>query len=538
MHTRFELREHLARFRRQIRLFDGWLLLQRSAWLAGLGSALILIAGRLWPVENLWVWAALPVVLWLLVVISCLLFLRRSDMWVARRVDADLSLKERLSSSLDFYSTSSDQDMHHGDYEKHLVERLHEDALETARGIDASQAFRFQRLNRPLLMMAAAMVFCVLLVILPNPMTALIAERRAVANEAQTQAEKIDELEKEVEGSKDLTEAEKEELLKRLAELAKQLRTNPGSREEALADLSRVEEALRQRLDPNSLSNQAAMEALAARLQELAGMEPTPEGGDLSAVAEALNDLAELSNSGSESQRQAMSENLAEQSARASQSGQTSLAQALAALAEAVRSGDGEAASQAADAAQKAITSSNSEQARQAMLQRALSQLQNSRQAMAGTGRTPGNMPGQSPVQGAGQNPGQGSQQGQGAGSGGGSKANVLPPFSGNSVNVPAPRGSKPVNSADLLGQNIFVPRTKGQSDGSELEISGQDTGQGQEQLSESPNPLPGTTNPALVPYQEVYRQYLDSANRAMDQSYIPAHLKDYVREYFSQLEP
>lgn len=538
MQTSNELREHLARFRRRIRLFDGWLLLQRSAWLAGFGCALVLIVGRLWPVENLWMWAILPVGLWLLAAVFYSLFRRRSDMWVARRVDVDLFLKERISSSLDFYSTSTDKELHPGDYEKHLVERLHDDALKTARGIDAGQAFRFQRLNQPLLTAGATLVICVLLMILPNPMTALIAERRAVANEAQTQAEKIDELEKEVEESKELSETEKEELLKRLAELAKQLRANPGSREEALADLSRVEEALRQRLDPNSLSKQAAMEALAARLQELAGMEPKPESGDLSAVAEALNSLAELSNSGSESQRQAVAENLAEQSARASQSGQASLAQALAALAEAVRSGDKQAASQAAAAVQKALASANSEQARQAMLQRTLSQLQNSRQAMASTGKTPGNRPGQNPGQSLGQNPGQGSQQGQGVGAGGGSKANVLPPFSGGSVNVPAPGGNKPVNPADLLGQNIFVPRTKGQSDGSELEISGQDTGQGQEQLSESPNPLPGTTNPALVPYQEVYRQYLDSANRAMDQSYIPAHLKDYVREYFSQLEP
>ena len=88
------------------------------------------------------------------------------------------------------------------------------------------------------------------------------------------------------------------------------------------------------------------------------------------------------------------------------------------------------------------------------------------------------------------------------------------------------------------LGQQVYVPWERRQGSGEEVTIPGQDTGQGETQTRESTDPLPGTPGEALVPYHEVYYNYLDSANQAIEQSYIPTGLKDYVREYFSQLEP
>jgi len=40
------------------------------------------------------------------------------------------------------------------------------------------------------------------------------------------------------------------------------------------------------------------------------------------------------------------------------------------------------------------------------------------------------------------------------------------------------------------------------------------------------------------VPYQEVYDEYARAAGEALDRGYIPPHLKSYVRDYFSELEP
>jgi len=49
---------------------------------------------------------------------------------------------------------------------------------------------------------------------------------------------------------------------------------------------------------------------------------------------------------------------------------------------------------------------------------------------------------------------------------------------------------------------------------------------------------MPGVTNPALIPYAQVYYNYTNVANQAIDKNYIPTNLVDYVRLYFSSLEP
>jgi hypothetical protein len=56
--------------------------------------------------------------------------------------------------------------------------------------------------------------------------------------------------------------------------------------------------------------------------------------------------------------------------------------------------------------------------------------------------------------------------------------------------------------------------------------------------------PVGETTLPALeggrasVPYREVYAEYAAGAGAALEESYIPLGMKQYVREYFSSLEP
>jgi hypothetical protein len=88
------------------------------------------------------------------------------------------------------------------------------------------------------------------------------------------------------------------------------------------------------------------------------------------------------------------------------------------------------------------------------------------------------------------------------------------------------------------LDQQVYVPWERRPSSGEELTITGPDTGQGETQVREQVEPLPGAPGQALVPYHEVYYDYLDAANQTLERSYIPSGLKDYVRQYFSQLEP
>ncbi|MBA3778482.1 MAG: hypothetical protein H0X16_04135 [Chloroflexi bacterium] len=47
-----------------------------------------------------------------------------------------------------------------------------------------------------------------------------------------------------------------------------------------------------------------------------------------------------------------------------------------------------------------------------------------------------------------------------------------------------------------------------------------------------------GTNNDSLVPYTDVYQDFEDFAITSLDRSYVPLGVKDYVRDYFSSLNP
>ena len=40
------------------------------------------------------------------------------------------------------------------------------------------------------------------------------------------------------------------------------------------------------------------------------------------------------------------------------------------------------------------------------------------------------------------------------------------------------------------------------------------------------------------VPYNQVYSDYANAANHALDSGYVPLGLRDVVRDYFTSLEP
>jgi hypothetical protein len=47
-----------------------------------------------------------------------------------------------------------------------------------------------------------------------------------------------------------------------------------------------------------------------------------------------------------------------------------------------------------------------------------------------------------------------------------------------------------------------------------------------------------GTDNGILTPYQQVFADFERFAQTTLDRGYIPLSIKDYVRDYFSSLDP
>jgi hypothetical protein len=84
----------------------------------------------------------------------------------------------------------------------------------------------------------------------------------------------------------------------------------------------------------------------------------------------------------------------------------------------------------------------------------------------------------------------------------------------------------------------VYQPFKPSGEQGEREFIEGQQGEGGETQSQQGDANLPGVNNPSLVPYEEVFPEYSESASEALDRGYIPPHLKDYVRDYFSQLEP
>ncbi|MBA2373771.1 MAG: hypothetical protein H0V74_06160 [Chloroflexi bacterium] len=47
-----------------------------------------------------------------------------------------------------------------------------------------------------------------------------------------------------------------------------------------------------------------------------------------------------------------------------------------------------------------------------------------------------------------------------------------------------------------------------------------------------------GQNSGVLTPYQQVYQDFYQYAQTSLDRGYIPLSVKDYVRDYFSSLDP
>src|SRR5690606_6280688 len=149
-----DLHTYLIRLGRRLQLRDGWLLAQRSLWIAILVGLLILGLGRVRPVEQIELWALIPLGLWLVAIFGIVLLRPMPLARVARRLDVELGLKERLSTALmlEGWKNARQEEEKAGrgeatsqpsglpTFQPILVALQHEDALAAARTIDPRQA--------------------------------------------------------------------------------------------------------------------------------------------------------------------------------------------------------------------------------------------------------------------------------------------------------------------------------------------------------------------------------------------------------------
>jgi hypothetical protein len=118
---------------------------------------------------------------------------------------------------------------------------------------------------------------------------------------------------------------------------------------------------------------------------------------------------------------------------------------------------------------------------------------------------------------------------------GGGSSARSLGQAVGGNRIPGAPTGA---NRAATLGpdlSSVFAPFDRLGKPGDPSYVSG--TG-GDGQTQQGNQSGQGQNNGALTPYEQVYSDFRDYALTSLDRNYVPLSVKDFVRDYFSSLDP
>ncbi|MEJ2512229.1 MAG: hypothetical protein P8Y72_11600 [Anaerolineales bacterium] len=531
----------LKYFKRRIIIHDIWLFIQSTVWIVGLILLILTIAGRLWPIPNIQVILFGIICIWIFSILINLFRIPKSSLSIAWRVDQELSLKERFSSSIEFsgYPQSPNPAF------DIFIPQQREETLQTLKSAPKNSAFRLKLYPKHLIATTIISVIVIILTVLPNPMTDIIKQQEAIAAAAEAQAEKIDELREEILQGDLLSEEEKEDLINQLESLAAKLRDNQGDLAEAMADLSKAEAELLKQLNPQLNFKQAALNSMSQQLSNLAKENQNDDAlnSDFQKnIEDILSQLSEMDEANLEN----LSQSLQKMAALAAQAGEPNLAETLSSLSQSVLSQDSEASQENGEKVAAALNQFENKISNQENIEKILSQLQKSRLALSqsssasnsGQPSSQGNQNGQNDDPGQGQNPGSGQNPSQGnPGAGGGTKANTLPGFTG-SGQANDPNGQGQGSLIGDLEDQIYVPWDRLQGDNDPLSISGQDTGQGQMDVKEQNSPLPGINSFSLIPYTEVYKSYLNTAYDTIENSYIPIGLKEYIMEYFSSLEP
>jgi hypothetical protein len=538
----------LSRFARHIRREHGLL---GAAWgLVGGLAAAVLLNAVAWVFPILTYRPRLAASIGLAALVSLVAFAiaylyPRSATAIARRSDARMGLRARLATAVEIEQGRLP-------VPDGIATRQRADAQASAAQADPDQAFALVFPLRQALFAAVLVALLVAGFIFPNPQERRIAQRRAEQELIEKQIERLEKVRQEIAENEHLAEEDRQALLRELDDTIRDLQSGELSREEALARLSETEGKLQELLGDDLEGQKQALREAGREAAQDAGTEALGEAltaDEYAQAAEAMAVLAEQLPQMSPQELLDTAERLAAM-AEALGASNPALAQALRDAAEALRQGDIAAAQEALQRAAEQTAQAGQQIAAQEATESALGQIQEGRREIAQSGEPGSGQQGQGQgqqgqgQQGQGQGQqGQGQQgqgqQGQGQpGSGSGSgdadgtggQGTPKDPEGPIAPNQPGQEGETPYDP-------IYDPERLGEGEGETVTIPGEGEGEGGPPTGETEGG-PREGGEALVPYNEVYTDYQAQAASALENSYIPRGLKDYVRAYFGSLEP
>lgn len=490
--------------------------------ICGAAAALLLaLAARLWPLlptRGLIALAGTLILASFATGLTLPLLWPRSPLCLARTFDRCFGLAERLTTALEL-STGRIRTT------QEMTRAQIADALQAARSVDVQAMLPLRASRRALAIWGALLLGLIPSFWLPNPQDQVLLQRAALAETIAEQREQLEAMRETIAQTEGLSEADREFLLRTMEEALSALDKKRPSPEEALAALSEAERKLAELRDPGATGLKSRLEHTAAEMADSHLTRDISEAlaqGDYRRAAQALAAYGSTEGIPLTRDEELELARELEQAAQTLADADPELAQELAQAAEAIKSGDIPRAREAIRRAAQRMDAAGERIARENTVERTQSQLQESRLRIAEAGRA---QPGVSET--ARREAVEPSGAGRPGGQAPGGAENTGPPGAGQP-------GHHEDTGSGAPYDEVYVPYRLNE-EGVELNIGR--LGEGAPSAGTVPVPAPGTGQ-AGVPYRQVYAEYAAQAGAALESSYIPLGLKQYVRDYFSALEP
>jgi hypothetical protein len=469
-------------------------------------ACLLLLISRFVPWGTALYWAIGVAIVSLLGALGAALWYRPSFAQSAHLVDARLSLHDRLGTAWEL----------RGDAAPIAVLQRRDALQQLSKHIPAATISLWPRRTR-LIAIGVVVIAFVLLLLLPNPMNAVLQQQAAFQNLVARQVAAINH-ERAVINSQTQISAQERALIDKILRDALTQLQQAKNGTQAQQALAQAQSQLDQLRDPQASNKAQARAAASSSLQGSSNTNLSAAGkalgtGDSKSLSAALQKLASQINSMTPAQRAQLAQQIEQSANQASNNPQ--LSSALHQLAKSVANGSPSEISDAIKAVETAAAQDSANQNNNKGIDQASQSLQNAANTLASsTDSSTGQIPNQSQNPGQAQNPGRGQAGGQAQNPG-------QSQSTGSNRGNNGSGGQNNTGSKSGKNERVFVPGQVG---------TGTSTTNG--------NGGNGTVQPGVtVPYSQVIANYQQMAHDAVDNSNIPPGLKDLIRGYFNSLE-
>lgn len=435
------------------------------------------------------------------------------------------------------------------------------DAMTAARAVDPRALLPLRLNKRHALASLVLALALALAVLLPNAQEQVAQQRAELRQTLNEQAKAIEDAKQVIQDSPFLSDAQKQQALNALDEAKRALEDPNVTPEKALAAINDAQTKLDALRDQLAEQQRADLQRAGRTLtpdQLTNAMSDAMQRGDFDRAADMMRNLTNQNGQPlAESERQRLANQL-DQMARQVQSSDQQMAQNLRQAAQQLRQGQAEQARESLNRAAQSLDRANSTQSQEGSISEAQQRAEQIRRELSrAMSQQQAGQPGEAGQSEAGQagstesesfEPGQAGQDGQAGSQGDMSEAmrgmtgdpgegfgqGEAGKFADGAQGTDASGQSQ--HSEDSGSSNtVTVPNSRITTQGEtvvlpDLNPAQRPDPQGRQQ--------PAAAGQSSVPYQQVYGQYAQAADEALQNGEVPVSMRDLVRDYFSSLDP